>query len=506
MSLSDVFVVLRRRKVIIATAVVLVPVAAAVLSARKPDIYASTAQALVQQQNTAAALAGIPATGNQDPGRYGATQKFLARSPGLAKRVVASARVNVTAGELLAMSSVDASQTADVLTFTVRSSDPLLAQKLVDAYAQGFVDYRRNLDTAQIEKARKQVASQMETLRASGKSGSDIYTTLSAREQQLETIEALQKSNAIFARPANGAWHISPQPRRDALLGLGLGLVLGIALAFLREATDTRIRSVEEIQQRLHIPLLARIGTLPRHLQGDVAMIREPQSVEAEAYRMLRTNIDLVNLDLKAKSIMITSAVEGEGKTTTAANLAVAYARAGRKTILLDLDLRRPSVDGLFDLPMRPGVTTVALEETTIAAALHPIEIGEAGRSIEGSLHVMTAGAVPPDPGEWVGSRGLASVLTALRKRADIVIIDTPPLLHVGDAMALSDRVDAMIVVTQLQRVRRGMLAEVRRLLDRAPAALFGFVVIGTPAGSSYDGAEYAARHYSYYPQKDLVA
>jgi succinoglycan biosynthesis transport protein ExoP len=506
MSLSDLLVVLRRRKLIIATAFVLVPIVAVVMSARKPDLYAATAQALVQQQNTAAALAGIPATGNQDPSRYGATQKFLARSPNLAKQVVKNAHVGVTPGQFFAMSSVDASQTADVLTFTVTSKDPLLAQKLVDAYAQGFVNYRRSIDTREIEKARKQVASQLESLRKTGKSATDIYTTLSAREQQLETIEALQKSNAVFARPANGAAHVSPRPKRDGLLGLGLGLVLGIALAFLREATDTRIRSVEEIQHRLHIPLLARIGTLPRHLQGDVAMIREPQSVEAEAYRMLRTNIDLVNLDLKAKTIMITSAVEGEGKTTTASNLAVAYARAGRKTILLDLDLRRPSVDAMFDLPMKPGVTTVALEETTVAAALHEIEIGDGVRGVEGSLHVLTAGTIPPDPGEWVGSRGLAGVLTALRKRADIVIIDTPPLLHVGDAMALSDRVDAMIVVTQLQRVRRGMLTEVRRLLDRAPAALLGFVVIGTPSGSSYDGADYAGRHYSYYPQKDLVA
>jgi capsular exopolysaccharide synthesis family protein len=506
MSLGDLFMVVRRRKLIIATAIVLVPIVAVVIAKRKPNLYAATAQAMVQQQNAAATLAGIPATGTQDPTRYGATQRFLARSPSLAAAVVRAARVKVSADQLLAMSSVDASPNADVLAFTIHSGNPAFARKLADAYAREFVAYRRQLDTSEIERARLQVVAQMDSLVSKGKANTGLYDVLTAREQQLETIEALQKSNALFARPSSGASLVSPRPRRDALLALGLGLVLGIALAFLREATDTRIRSVEEIHQRLHIPLLVRIGSLPRHLLGDVVMLREPMSVEAEAYRMLRTNVDLVNLDLRAKTILITSAIEGEGKTTTASNLAVAFARAGRKTILLDLDLRRPSIDAMFDLPAKPGVTTVALGEATIEAALHRIHIDDGAAGVDGSLHVMTSGSIPPDPGEWVGSRVLAGILTSLRERADVIVIDTPPLLHVGDAMALTDRVDAMIVVTQLQRVRRGMLGEVRRLLDRAPAAQLGFVVIGTPAGSSYDGADYAGRHYSYYSQKDLVA
>jgi polysaccharide biosynthesis transport protein len=506
MSLGDVFVVLRRRKLIVATAVVIVPIVAVVLSSRKPDLYSATAQALVTQQNTAATLAGVSGGTTQDPVRYGATQTFLARSPSLADRVVRAAKVPLTGGQLLGMSWVSASSTADVLTFGVTSSDPLLAQRLVDSYAREFVNYRRSLDTAQIKKARKEIESQMATEEKLGHTATDLYGTLSARRQQLETIEALQHANAVFARPTTGAFHVSPRPKRDGVLGLALGLILGLALAFLREASDTRIRSVEEIQERLHIPLLARIGALQRHLVGEVVMIREPQSIEAEAYRMLRTNVDLVNLDLRAKTIAITSAVEGEGKTTTASNLAVAFARAGKNTILVDLDLRRPAVDAMFDLPAKPGVTSVALGEYTLDAALHRIPIEDSGHGMHGSLHVLTTGSIPPDPGEWVGSRVLADILKNLRERADVVVIDTPPLLHVGDAMVLSDRVDAMIVVTQLQRVRRGMLTEVRRLLDRAPAAQLGFVVVGTPAGSSYDGADYSAASYGYFPQRDLVA
>jgi Mrp family chromosome partitioning ATPase len=121
-------------------------------------------------------------------------------------------------------------------------------------------------------------------------------------------------------------------------------------------------------------------------------------------------------------------------------------------------------------------------------------------------LHILPTGAVPPDPGEWIGSQSLAAILAALRDRADIVLVDTAPVLHVGDTLALSERVDAFVVVSRLKSARRGVLAELRRQLDRAPVAKLGVVVVGTPSGASYDSTAYTYGNAGYYPKRDLIA
>jgi capsular exopolysaccharide synthesis family protein len=201
---------------------------------------------------------------------------------------------------------------------------------------------------------------------------------------------------------------------------------------------------------------------------------------------MLRTNLEFVNLERDARSIMVTSAVQAEGKSTTVANLAVAYARAGRRVVLVDLDLRRPFVEKFFGLEGRPGVTDVALGRLDLDHALIPVEISRPGltesRTVSGELEVLPTGALPPDAGEFVGTRALGAILRNLRDRFDIVLVDAPPLLKVGDALALSARVDALIVVSRLRVVRRGMLAELQRILSAAPADRLGFAV--TDAGS----------------------
>jgi len=167
--------------------------------------------------------------------------------------------------------------------------------------------------------------------------------------------------------------------------------------------------------------------------------------------------------------------VESEGKSTTAANLAVTMARAGKRVALVDLDLRRPYLHRFFELGGRPGVTNVALGDASLEDALASIDLDEA----IGELHVLTTGPLPPDPGEFVGTHQLREILTRLREGFDAVVIDSPPLLRVGDAMRLTSYVDGLVVVTQLNLVRRRMLTELKHLLDAIPARKLGFVVAG---------------------------
>jgi Mrp family chromosome partitioning ATPase len=226
---------------------------------------------------------------------------------------------------------------------------------------------------------------------------------------------------------------------------------------------------------------------------------------------------------------MVTSALEREGKSTTIANLAVALARAGQRVVLVDLDLRRPFVDRFFSLGEHAGLTQVALGHVSLDEALVPVSVapttsarislgsvvtgtgqvkivgngnGYLNGGAEGgtgSLRVLGSGPIPPDPGEFVGTPRLTEILEELRDRADVVLVDAPPLFHVGDGLVLSAKVDAALLVTRMEVLRRPMLAELRRLLDNMPATVLGFVVTGAEAEETYGegyGGYYYARSY----------
>ena len=236
---------------------------------------------------------------------------------------------------------------------------------------------------------------------------------------------------------------------------------------------------------------------------------------------MLRTNLDFVTLDTRAKTIMVTSAVEQEGKSTTIANLAVALARAGQRVALVDLDLRRPFLARFFDLK-GPGVTQVALGHATLDDALVQVAItdsrerrresrngqvklnGNGSResgdgAVAGLLEVLPAGPIPPDPGEFVGTHALAEILAELRERADIVLVDAPPALRVGDAMTLTSKVDGIVVVTRMKIVRRHMLAELARQLASVPTPVLGFVVTDAAGEDESYGYGYGSGYGGYY-------
>jgi non-specific protein-tyrosine kinase len=248
-------------------------------------------------------------------------------------------------------------------------------------------------------------------------------------------------------------------------------------------------------------------------------MIATPTSAHAEAFRMLRANLQFVNLDRGARSILVTSALEQEGKSTTVANLAVALARAGQRVALVDLDLRRPALARFFAIPKsHPGVTNVVVGSSTLEQALvevgrmsspgydvaHADGNGAGPTSGIGVLKVLASGPVPRDPGEVVSSKRLTAVLEQLAETFDFVLVDTPPLLSVGDTMALSAHVDAMITVARLNMIRRPSLAELSRALATCPTIQLGVVVTGAETepgygyGYGYGGAYHRAAEEKY--------
>ena len=397
--------------------------------------------------------------------------------------------------------SITPNETTNILTFTVVDRSPVISQLLATSYARAFAAYSNQLTSKPIVRAQGEVQGLMTKLASEGRRRSPLYLSLEEKLQQLQTLQTLQTSSTVVVRPAGYGFQFAPHPKRDGALGLILGVILGLGIVFGLEALDTRIRSTNELSEGLGgLPLLARIPPPPTgamQKRNELAMVVQPKHNAAEAFRLLRTNLEFVRLSAgDVRTILITSGLEKEGKSTTAANLAVAEARAGRRAALVDLDLRRPYIDRFFRLSAVEGITDVALGRIELEQAMQRIDLHlgspDAGAVLPslltgsrtpvaeaGVLDVLVSGPLPPDPGEFAASYRLAEILARLRELYDTVVIDTPPLLWVGDALTLSSQADGMIVITRMKALRRPMIRELRRIVDLAPARKLGFVITG---------------------------
>jgi len=215
--------------------------------------------------------------------------------------------------------------------------------------------------------------------------------------------------------------------------------------------------------------------------QNILITISEPRSPISEAYRTLRTNLDFAGLDRALKTLVVTSAGVGEGKTTTLANLAVVSAQAGRRVILVDADLRRPTLHRIFGLPNEMGLTTMMRDEEALAAP--PLQATE----VEG-LSVLTSGPLPPNPADLMGSRRMEEVIAALSERADQVLFDTPPVVAVTDAAVLATKVDGVLLVIGAGKTRRDQARAAVQRLEQINARLVGAVLTNAEMGATFKG------------------
>ncbi len=360
-------------------------------------------------------------------------------------------------------------------------------------------EYQERLDTEALTNALNEVRQQLVELQANGEEpGSLNYDAVERREQNLEAAVAAasQTRSTRVVSPAGEAPKVSPRPVRNGLIAFCLGLVLALVVVFLVDALDTRVRSVDTIRETLGLRLLGRLSKPPSRLRKHhgLVMLADPTSTDAEQFRALRWSLDLANADHGARTIMITSAVDAEGKSTTVANLAVALARAGRRVVLVDADLTHPHLHRLFNLDQQPGLTEVELGETLLVEALRPIGLIEdssgaddSSRRTEhaGSLEVLPAGTALQDPDELGFDKAVGSIIQRVQDQADIVLVDAPPVLG-GHAIALSAHVDAVVVVARLKALRMSALEELGWMLEASPATKLGFVVTADDKSEGY--------------------
>lgn len=511
---ADYLVVVRRYKWLILIAAIVMPLAAYVWSSQQTKVYRASSEVLLNRQDLGSTITGLPTQSTAvDPVRYARTQARLARVPAVTQRAIQKSGVRgVAPADLAANSDVGANPDTDILIFGVNDRDANIAARLATAYAKAFVSYKLETETATLQAARREIQGRLAELRAAGASSTDTYRALAEQAQSIRTLELLQQPASVV-RPAVGAGQIAPTPQKNAVLGILLGLVVGLGGAFVLNALDRRIRHADEVEHELQIPLLAKLPT-PR--RGDAPTILErPPDETSEAIARLRASFDFTNQGLGAKIVMVTSAGPREGKSTTIANLAIALARTGRHVVLVDLDLRRPMLGRLFHLPDGPGMSDLAARNTDLGDVLQPVGVTPLRARVaaigttdvgQGRLEVITSGRTRVEPAAFVESSGLTEALHTLRGHAEIVLVDAPPILATGDSIALTGKVDAILLITRLGTLTRPTLQELGRVLRRSPAPVLGLVATGAEIDEGYSVYSVDEYYAQAAPQPDLPA
>ena len=492
--------ILSRRKWVVITVMLVATIAAVVSSSLRAPVYSASAKVLITHTNIPAAVAGVTdLTPAQDPIRAAATEAQVAKL----FPVIDGARTklgisDLTTEEIQKNTTIGLGLDSDLLGVDVADGDADRAALLANAIADEYVAYRGNLDTAKLVSARDDVLEQIAALKASGDTSGSYYEDLLASAQRLRTLTTVGASNYNVVERADTGEKIGPNPVRDGIIAAIVGLIAGLAIALLVERLDRRVRSIAEVEQILGSSLLARVDATPREGPGRrrmVSAIDRPQGSGAESFRMLRANFEFTNSVANAQVLMITSARPQEGKSTVAANLSSTLAASGRKVILLDLDIRRPTIHSFFGIPQVPGATQVAagtadLKDVTSRIALPSAAeaLGGAGQQAEsdGRLWVIPSGVQPPNPGQFIASRGIAGLIEHMRDLADIVVVDVPPILACGDAKSLAPVIDAMILVVRMSDATRPVLEELRREAEATPCTTLGVVVTGAVAPVDY--------------------
>lgn len=322
------------------------------------------------------------------------------------------------------------------------------------------------------------------------------YLMLTSRLNDLRIRENARRSTArIIERATPPIDPVRPRKAVNLAVALLAGIFLGFCLAFLQEYLDDRITSPDEADRLVRLPVLGHIPLMA----GDSHRLMSElptHSPIAESYRALRTSISFASIDAPLRTILVTSAHKGEGKSTTSINLAIAMAMEGRQVILVDADMRRPSLHRALDLPSAPGLTDVLLGNKPVSEALKKTEV-------EG-LRVLTSGPIPPNPAELLNSGPMTSLIAELKEMADIVIFDTPPCLPVTDAQVLAAKVEGVLLVAEIGEAKKAEVKHAKELFDRAHARTVGMIFnkISEASGSYYYYYYYRRQGYGYEPEE----
>jgi capsular exopolysaccharide synthesis family protein len=491
--------VLRRRKWWVVSFAILGLGASLALSLREAKEYSATAQLLVQSSGQSVSLGSTtqPVTTTDVQ-----TDLQLATSAPVLKAVRAKL------GSAPDVSVSEVAQT-NVIALTAVSRTPERAALIANTYAQAFVAQTRSVALSNLTAAQGQLQSQINSLAKQVKglqnnpNATSQVTALVNQEAvlkeevaQLQVNGAAATSGVEFVTPAQApASPSSPKPVQDALLGLAAGLILGLGGAFLRDSLDDTLASKEAAEQAAGASVLAMVpmvNSWKRRKRAIVAATADPTSPAAEAYRSLRTSVQFARQAHEFRTLLVTSPAAAEGKTSTLANLGAVFAQAGERVALVSCDLRRPRLGQFFGIDEKQGMTTVLLGQQTLEQALQKVPGYD-------SLWVLGAGPVPPNPAELLQGPRTGQIFATLRENFDLVLVDSPPVLPVTDAMILAGCADTTLIVAAAGQTRRAQLHRTAERFAQAKAPVAGIVLNEVSKQDGYYGG-YGYGYGSYQP------
>ncbi len=464
-----------RRKWLLLAIVIVIPVAVYVGSSLLPKTYQSKATINVQPTAGASTLfSNVSSKSDTDEvqtlmgttvvGRRAA--RILGLPPSAAKELLTHISVAPTN---------PAETDSNFLTTTAQDSNAAMAADIANAFARAVAQTRTSNAIRNIDRSIATLTTQL-------KSSTDesFEEAIAAQLQELRGLRATQSGTTSIVEIATpAATPIAPRPKRNTVIALILSLLIAAALAPLLDRLDRRIREPGEMEELLDAPVLAMIpdDAFPGHPPG--LHVRE-------SFQTLRASLTYFNVDRSLSTLVVASPIQQDGKTTVAVNLALAYALDERDVVLVDGDLRRPQVAARLGKDVEFGLDSVLVGERTLEETLVNVDAG-AGR-----LRVLPGAAPPPNPAVMLGSQRMRSLLAELSEQVDMVVIDTPGLLAVSDAIPLFNQVGGTVIVSRLNKTPKDAVRRAKQVIDAAGGTVLGSVVTGAHAGGIYG-------YYGYY-------
>jgi succinoglycan biosynthesis transport protein ExoP len=482
--LRDYLSILWARKPVILALIAVVVGAAFLYTSRQTPRYLSTTQILVEPVRSPLSTF-VPQVNMKN-------EQTVAISPVVER--IAAQEIGQDPNSLGSL-SVSVPTDTSILVLQFSSTDPSKAQKAAQAYADAYLDYRREQAIADLNDASTSISEQVanakeelrrtqdELTRASEDSpligtlqakANSLTTQLSVLEQQLVQLgvsDSLRVGQIVqpASLPSSPA---TPSYPKSIALAVIVGLVLGVSSAFILEKLDDRVRGRNELEQVLGAPVLAvvpRIRSWRKKDHAFLATTREPHSMAAEAFRTLRTGVLFAASQRDIGVILVTSAGPQEGKSATCANLGVVLAKAGKRVVVVTADLRRPRLGDFLEQDRRMGLTNVLAGEVKLGSTLCATPIK--------NLQLLPSGSLPVNPAELLGSEAMQKVLVELREEFDLVLIDTAPVLTTADPLTLVPFVDGVLLVVDLRRTPTSDIVQARTELQHVQAPLIGGVM-----------------------------
>lgn len=448
MALTDYLRFLRRNWVLMVVSTMLLTTAAAVYTFTVTPQYTAETKLFAAAQNSDS-IAELQQGSSFTQARIESYAR-TAETPLVLQPVIDSLGLDTTPLELAERIEASADLNTVLLTINAADSSPVRAAAIAQAVSESLVDGIAELETTS--------------------SSSDSPVKLSVVTPAVAPSEPT-----------------SPRPRINVGLGFVMGLLIGVGLSLLREALDTRIRGEADVSRISSAPILGGIAFDSDALRKPLLTQAPTQSPRAESFRQIRTNLQFAHVSHATRAVLVTSSVPGEGKSTTAVNIAIAISQSGQSVVLIDADLRRPRISEYLGLERNAGLTTALIGRANVDDVLQPWG--------EDELYVLTSGQIPPNPSELLGSDRMKEVISNLEKRYDAVIIDAPPLLPVTDAAVLAQRVGGVVMVVGSSKVRGPDLQKSFSALEMVNADVLGVVMnlLPTKGPDAYSYSYYAS-------------